>query len=122
MKPAKKTVRIISPHSASENEHRIPHELFSLPPEPVSAAQISPGSTQSSEESSPVDPFEVESDDGAITEDEDLRRNTLNNAGSLGGALPARTIIPLNPFPYPLKHRNVATPSTIEPRKSELES
>ena len=100
----------------------MPHELFSLPPEPVSAAQISPGSAQSSEESSPVDPFEVESDDGGIiTEDEDLRRNTLNNAGSLEGALPAKTVIPLNPFPYPFKHRTETTQSTIEPSKPELD-
>ena len=99
----------------------MPHELFSLAPEPVSAVQISPGSAQSSEESSPVDPFEVESDDGdIITEDEDLRRNTLNNAGSLEGALPAKTVIPLNPFPYPLKYRTETTQSTIEPSKREL--
>ncbi|KAL8793619.1 MAG: hypothetical protein Q9195_003771 [Heterodermia aff. obscurata] len=119
-KPPKKTVRIISPHSASENEPRMPHELFSLPPEPVSSAQISPGSAQSSEESSPVDPFELESDDGGIiTEDEDLRRNTLNNAGSLDGGLPAKSIIPLNPFPRPSKHRNGKTQSTIEPSKPD---
>lgn len=102
----------------------MPHELFSLPPEPVSSARISPGSAQSSDESSPVDPFEVESsDEGAIiTEDEDLRRNTLNNAGSLEGALSARTIIPLNPFPSPLKHRNETIRSTTEPNKRELDS
>ena len=102
----------------------MPHELFSLPPEPVSSAQSSPGSAQSSEEPSPIDPFEIESSDdgGIITEDEDLRRNTLNNAGSLEGASPARAVIPLNPFPYPLKHRNKTTEATTEPSKRELES
>lgn len=72
---------------------------------------------------SPVDPFELESDDGGIiTEDEDLRRNTLNNAGSLEGALPVKPIIPLDPFPYPLKYRNGTAQPTIEPSKRELES
>lgn len=103
VKPAKKTVRIISPHSATENERRMSRGLFSPSLEPTGSAQGPLGTAESSGESSPVDPFKVESsdDDGNATEDEYLRRNTLSNAGLLGGASPTSETIPSNRYPLP---------------------
>ena len=119
MKPAKKTVRIISPHSAADNEHRLPHELFSPPLEPYSSTQISPDSPDSFEGSSPIDPFEVVSSDdgGNDVEDEDLRRNTISNAGSLHGRPITEATVTLSPAPYPFTNRMEKAKSTSEPFK-----
>ena len=51
------------------------------------------------EDSSPDDPFNVDSDDGGgNTEDEDLRRNTLQNSGFSHVQPLGRQKAPLNPF------------------------
>lgn len=120
MKPAKKTVRIISPHSAADNnEHRLPHELFSPPLEPFSSTQISPDSADSFEGSSPIDPFEVVSSDdgGNDVVDEDLRRNTLSNAGSLHGRPITEATVTLSPAPYSLTNTMEKAKSTSGPSK-----
>ena len=101
-KPAKKTVRIISPHSASENEHRLSQALFSPPVDAINPSQVSPSSTESSRESSPIDPFDAESSDddgGVVTEDRDLQRNTLANARSPHSNSPLNAAVPLNQLP-----------------------
>lgn len=112
-------MRIISPHSAADNELSLPHELFSHPREPVSSTQISPESTDSFEGSSPIDPFEVvSSDDGGIdAEDEDLRRNTISNAGSLDGRSITEATVTLSPAPYPFTNRMGKAKSMSEPSK-----
>ena len=119
VKPVKKTVRIISPRSAADNEHGLPHELFSPPLEPFSSTQISPDSADSFEASSPIDPFEaVSSDDGGNdVEDEDVRRNTISNAGSLHGRSITEATVALSPAPYPLTNRMEKAKSTSEPSK-----
>ncbi|KAL8693729.1 MAG: hypothetical protein Q9224_003697 [Gallowayella concinna] len=79
-----KTVRIVSPHySRSKDTYNIPG--ISSPP-PQSSSGSSPGeveSPSSAEESSPIDPFSAQSDEGTPQDDDDdLRRNTIANASS----------------------------------------
>ena len=76
-------MRIVSPHSsASDNDNAIPHGSF-LPPHSFTGSLPQESeSVETSEDTSPVDPFSMESDDGDVTtEDEDLRKNTMGNAG-----------------------------------------
>lgn len=82
-KSSKKTVRIISPHSTtSDNGSRMPEMLFSPPPRWDSPPETLADSVNGPLASLPDDPFNAESDDeGGTTEDENLRRNTMSNAG-----------------------------------------
>lgn len=69
-----KTVRIISPHySRNKDDYGISGIIS--PPPPTHARSPSP-----TEESSPIDPFSAQSDEGTSQDDdEDLRRNTIAN-------------------------------------------
>lgn len=94
-----KTVRIISPHSAtSDGEHGMPHRFFSPPPilPPSSPSDLL--SPQSMEDDSLEDPFNAEPDGArGNTDDESTQQNTLTNSGfrsTDGGASVTRA----NPF------------------------
>ncbi|KAL2045767.1 hypothetical protein N7G274_002198 [Stereocaulon virgatum] len=94
-----KTVRIISPHSAtSEDEHGMPRDFF-----PPSRILTSPppniNSLNIAEDESLADPFSAESDGGASTEEEEsTRRNTLSNSGNSTSDLKRTKTVPANPF------------------------
>jgi len=74
--------------------------LFSPPPHIKKPLERQWNTNDISEDSSsPDDPFSVESDDGGVvTEDVDLRRNTLQNAGSPHKLTLGRLKAPPNPF------------------------
>ena len=101
IKPAKKTVRIISPHSSPESGRHIHQGLFSLHHGSIELGQTSPESVNGSGGSSPVDPFHIESseDGGITTSDEDLRRNTLTHTGSLDSTSPIGAANSSDEFP-----------------------
>ncbi|KAL8652746.1 MAG: hypothetical protein Q9226_004139, partial [Calogaya cf. arnoldii] len=73
-----KTVRIVSPHySRNKDDYGITGIIS--PPRPTDA-----NSPSSTEESSPIDPFSVVSDEGTSQDDDDdLRRNTIANTAPI---------------------------------------
>ncbi|KAF6241128.1 hypothetical protein HO173_000922 [Letharia columbiana] len=95
-----KTVRIISPHSAtSDGEDGMPHRFFSPPPILPSSPPSDLLSPQSIEDDSPEDPFNAESDGtGGSTKDEGTRQNTLSNSGNLRLITGGVSAMPTNPF------------------------
>ncbi|KAL8940470.1 MAG: hypothetical protein Q9216_002799 [Gyalolechia sp. 2 TL-2023] len=94
----KKAVRIVSPqYSRAKDGHSIP--AITSPP-PRSPTGFPPPDTESlsSEESSPIDPFSPQSDEGTSQEeDEDLRRNTIANAASITPQPVPNLNLPSNP-------------------------
>ena len=95
-----KTVRIISPRSAtSDSEHGMPHMFFSPPPIPLSSPPSNLQSPGSVKEDSPEDPFSAESDrGGGNTVDESTLQNTLRNSGNLQSTTWNVGAMPANPF------------------------
>ncbi|CAD6564745.1 MAG: hypothetical protein ASARMPRED_005668 [Alectoria sarmentosa] len=124
-----KTVRIISPHSAtSDGEDAIPHTFFSPPPSlhsPPPSDLLSPRSIQ---DESPEDPFDAESDGaGNNTEDEGTRQNTLSNSGNLLSSAGGVSALPVNPFQKTLaildtESASGPTSPSSEGRSVEVES
>ena len=114
-----KTVRIISPHSAtSEDETSIP--IDSSPPSRVLASP--PPDTvsfQTPEDESPADPFGAESDTGPITEDESTRQNTLSNSGHTISNPHGTKPVPVNPFAKTLASLNAENQSSPANSRSE---
>lgn len=97
--PKTKTVRIVSPHSSvSDNDNPIRHGSFIPPSSYASPPPLESGTIGSPRANSPINPFSIESDEGeATTEDEDLRKNTIGNAGHRSAS---NTTSKMSPKPF----------------------
>ncbi|MCJ1427288.1 hypothetical protein MMC29_005191 [Sticta canariensis] len=94
-----KTVRIISPHSSATDKDPT-YRNFSAPSATYERARSSGSeSDEDYEDTSLIDPFDVESDDGGDTSEdgEKLRQNTRGNASSL---LSEEQIMSMPPNPF----------------------
>ncbi|KAL8711063.1 MAG: hypothetical protein Q9220_004444 [cf. Caloplaca sp. 1 TL-2023] len=94
-----KTVRIISPHySRSKDSYDVP-DITSPPPQnSFDFPSFGSDSPSPSGDRSSNDPFSAQSDEaGSVDSDEDLRRNTLANAGPATVKPPLDLKLPVNP-------------------------
>ncbi|KAI4168034.1 MAG: hypothetical protein LQ343_006741, partial [Gyalolechia ehrenbergii] len=94
----KKAVRIVSPqYSRAKEGHSIPTITSPPPKSPIGSPPLDTESP-SSEESSPIDPFSPQSDEGTSQkDDEDLQRNTVANATSINPQPALNLNLPINP-------------------------
>ena len=116
-----KTVRIISPHTSTSNRDPT---FGQLPDVAIARYDRSPSPESESEygelleDTSLVDPFDVESDDAGETTSEDeenLRRNTKGNSGYIQTT---NDIVPPNPFRKTIVHEPTSTVRRKEGRNS----
>ncbi|KAL8908004.1 MAG: hypothetical protein Q9207_001078 [Kuettlingeria erythrocarpa] len=94
-----KTVRIISPHYSRAKEGYDISPVDSPPPRPFSGSPVADNHSSPLEEPLPVDPFNVQLDDGTPQDDdEDLRGNTMANAAASGAPQVLPTVsMPVKP-------------------------
>ncbi|KAL8925124.1 MAG: hypothetical protein Q9208_003629 [Pyrenodesmia sp. 3 TL-2023] len=94
-----KTVRIISPHYSRAKEDYGISAIHSPPLQGFSASPSADDDPSPSEEPSPIDPFDVQSDEGIPQlDDEDLYRSTIANAAALGASpVPLNMSMPVKP-------------------------
>ncbi|KAL6721215.1 hypothetical protein ACLMJK_000317 [Lecanora helva] len=95
-----KTVRIISPHSASSEDNDALAQAFPTPSHTIMSPPP-PGtmSSESSDDESSEDPFSAASDVTASSaEDTSTRENTLRNIESTQPSVPGSSVMPANPF------------------------
>ena len=117
-----KTVRIISPHSAtSKRENERPDGFFaSTRPFPSSPPPVSPP-PEASDEGYPEDPFSADSDrGGSSTDDENTHQNTLTNSGGQQANVQGSTGVPKNPFKKTLARLGVESNLSLSSPNNEL--
>ncbi|KAL8946498.1 MAG: hypothetical protein Q9222_007114 [Ikaeria aurantiellina] len=93
-----KTVRIISPHYSRSKDTYDTSNITSPPPQnSFDSPLFGSESPSPSGERSPIDPFSAQSDEaGSMDSDDDLRRNTIANAGPATVQPPLDLKLPVN--------------------------
>ncbi|KAL9000812.1 MAG: hypothetical protein Q9169_000566 [Polycauliona sp. 2 TL-2023] len=94
-----KTVRIISPHySRNRDDYGISGVISPAPQQSSVSPPLDVESPSPTQETSPIDPFSAQSDEGTSQDDEDLRRNTIANAAPDMSQNPVNLRMPLKPL------------------------